>query len=941
MTAAASPSPLPFTPVVPDVLSRRLSEIWRAEGQSRFRPALLAALRETLAEGRALVRDRFEKGGTGADCVRDNAALVDAIVCALADVTVHDVFETAGPTRGEQLAIVAVGGYGRGEMAPFSDIDLMFLLPYKRTPRVEQIVEYMLYLLWDLGLKVGHSVRSADEAIRQANADLTIRTALLETRHLWGDMALFRGFRRRFQREVVHGHGPAFIEGKLAERDARHQRLGDTRYVLEPNLKEGKGGLRDLQTLFWIAKYLYEVDEVRELVRRGVLLAEEARRFAKAQNFLWTARCHLHYLTGRAEERLTFDVQALIGARMGYTDHAGARGVERFMKHYFLVAKDVGDLTRIFCAALEADWKRPRRLSIFRRLRVEKELQGFVVDGDRLSVRDERHFRDHPADMVRLFHTAHVHGIDVHPAALRAITRALGALDAGVRDDPEANGLFLEILTGRKDPEGTLRRMNEAGVLGRFVPDFGRVVAQMQYDMYHVYTVDEHTLQAVGILHKIGTGALREALPFATEVMQKVVSRRALMVAMVLHDICKGRGGDHSVLGARVAERLGPRFGLTAEETETAAWLVRWHLALSSAAFKRDVDDETTVQDLVDLVQSPERLRQLLVLTAADIMAVGPGRWNAWKATLLQNLFANVEERLVGGFVDSQPAGPSRVARVRRAQDALRAQLKDWPGEEIDAHLAQGYPAYWLAFDAGTYERQARLMRRARRDGSPLNLDTRVDRAREVTEITLYTPDHPGLFARLAGAFAVSGATIVDARIFTMADGMALDVFSVQDAAGGSFSSADRLAKLAVNVERTLSGELRPLQELARRKPSIPARTRVFRVPPRVLIDNAASSTHTVIEVNGKDRPGLLYDLTRSLTGLSLQIASARISTYGAQVIDVFYVRDLFGLKVTHKGQLARIRERLLEALADPEEIAAAPPPKPVRTPRAPAARGA
>jgi [protein-PII] uridylyltransferase len=922
MTAAALPSSLSFTPIETEVLGSRLSEIWRREDQSRFRPALLAALREALAEGRAAVRNRFEAGGTGADCVRDNAAMIDAIVCALADVTVHDVFETAGPTSGEQLAIVAVGGYGRGEMAPFSDIDLMFLLPWKRTPRVEQIVEYMLYVLWDLGLKVGHSVRSTDEAIRQANADLTIRTALLETRHLWGDMALFRGFRKRFQREAVHGQGPTFIEGKLAERDARHQRLGDTRYVLEPNLKEGKGGLRDLQTLFWIAKYLYEVDEVRELVRRGVLLMEEARRFAKAQNFLWTARCHLHYLTGRAEERLTFDVQALIGSRMGYTDHAGARGVERFMKHYFLVAKDVGDLTRIFCAALEADWKRPRRLSIFRRLRVEKEIQGFVIDGDRLSVRDEGHFRTRPADMIRLFHTAHVHGIDVHPAALRAITRALSSLDNGVREDPEANGLFLEILTGRKDPEVTLRRMNEAGVLGRFVPDFGRVVAQMQYDMYHVYTVDEHTLQAVGILHKIEAGALKEVLPFASEVVQKVVSRRALMVAVFLHDIAKGRGGDHSVLGAKVAERLGPRFGLTVEETETAAWLVRWHLALSSTAFKRDVDDETTIRDMVELVQSPERLRQLLVLTTADVSAVGPGRWNAWKATLLQNLFANVEERLVGGFGEVQPAGPTRGMRVRRAQDALRGRLKDWAEDEIEAHLGLGYPAYWLAFDAVTHERQARLMRRARRDGSPLNLDTRVDRARAVTEITLYTPDHPGLFARLAGAFAVSGATIVDARIFTMADGMALDVFSVQDAAGGSFASADRLAKLAVNVERTLSGEMRPLQELARRKPTIPARTRVFRVPPRVLIDNAASSTHTVIEVNGKDRPGLLYDLTRSLTGLSLQIASARISTYGAQVIDVFYVRDLFGLKVTHKGQLARIRERLLEALTDPEEIA-------------------
>jgi len=918
-------------------IAARVAELARREKEpARFRMALLGLLRDELKAGRAVVRARFESGGSGSECVRGTAWVVDQIVQALADVTVGHVYQTAGPTRGEQLSIVAVGGYGRGELAPSSDIDLMFLLPYKRTPRVEQIVEYMLYMLWDLGLKVGHSVRSAEDAVRQAQADLTIRTALLETRRIWGDAALFRAFKRQFAKVVVHGTGPAFAEGKLAERDARHLRMGDSRYVLEPNLKDGKGGLRDLQTLFWIAKYLYEVEDVRELVNKGVLSAEEARRFDKAQNFLWTARCHLHYLAGRAEDRLTFDVQPEIAARMGYTDHAGTKGVERFMKHYFLVAKTVGDLTRIFCAVLEAESKRPRRLSLFRLLRVQRELEGFVIDGDRLSVSDERHFHDRPVDMIRLFHASQAHGLDIHPTALRALTRALGAVDARLRDDPEANRLFLDILTCGKDPEIPLRRMNEAGLLGRFVPDWGRVVAQMQYDMYHVFTVDEHTLQALGILHRIETGQLKDELPVAAAAMAKIASRRALYVAMFLHDIAKGRGGDHSVLGAKVAERLGPRFGLTGEETETVAWLVRHHLDLSSTAFKRDIEDEKTVRDLVELVQSPERLRLLLALTTADISAVGPGRWNAWRAALLSTLFDYAEERLLGGHTDGVgdaltggPVAP-RSARIAAAQEALRARLSDWPDEELDRHMALGYAPYWLSFDPDTHVRHARLIRQAEREQAPLTVDTRVHEARAVTEVTIYTADHAGLFSRLAGAFAVSGASIVDARIFTLSNGMALDVFSVQDASGGSFASSNRLARLVVNIERTLSGELRPVQELAQAKPALPSRTAVFRVPPRVIIDNKASQLHTVVEVNGRDRPGLLYDLTRALTSLSLQISSAKISTYGETVVDVFYVRDLFGLKVINEVQLNRIRERLLAAF-EPES----PPAEPVR-PRRP-----
>ena len=488
-------------------LITELAELVKQHGTGpALRPYVLSALRDALEQGRVEVRRRFEAGGSGTDCVRQNAYLMDQVIRALADHAANGIYPAANPTAGELFAIAAVGGYGRGEMAPFSDVDLLFMLPYKRTPRVEQVFEYMLYILWDLGLKVGHAVRSVDECMRQAKADVTIRTSLLEARFLHGEEKLFNELRRRFAKEIVAGTGPAFIEAKLEERDARHRRLGDSRYVLEPNIKEGKGGLRDLQTLFWIAKYYYKVDDVSELLDKHVLLAEEVAKFAKAQDFLLTVRCHLHYVAGRGEDRLTFDVQADISRRLGYTDHAGLIGVERFMKHYFLVAKDVGDLTRIFCANLEAEAKRLPRFSLLRLAQARKDIEGFLLDGERLNIRYDRQFKDNPLDTIRLFHVAQVHGLDIHPNALRALTRALGVVGTKLRADPEANRLFLEMLTSHKDPEVPLRRMNDAGVLGRFVPDFGRIVAQMQYDMYHVFTVDEHTLFALGILYDIEFG---------------------------------------------------------------------------------------------------------------------------------------------------------------------------------------------------------------------------------------------------------------------------------------------------------------------------------------------------------------------------------------------------------------------------------------------------
>ena len=902
-----------------------------AEGERRAQ--VLAAAKAALEAGRGEVRRRFEAGASGGETVRANCYLADQLIRVLYDYVTGKLYPLGSPSEGERLSLVALGGYGRGELAPYSDIDLLFLLPYKMTPRSEQVVEELLYFLWDLGLKVGQAVRSVDECIRMAKADMVIRTSLLEARWLWGDQALFNELRQRYQRDVERRAPVRFIESKLAERDARHKRLGGSRYALEPNIKEGKGGLRDLHTLFWIAKNFYQVDDIGRLVERGLFTKAEVRRFMKAQNFLWALRCHLHYIAGRAEERLTFDLQQAIAPVMGYKTHGGLSDVERLMKHYFLVAKDVGSLTRIFCAALEMEHKRGSRFRL-KALGRSRRVGGFLVEGDRVTVKDSADFKAEPVKLLRLFQVAQSHDLDVHPKALRWVTQNLKLIDRKLREDPLANRIFLQMLTSEKDPETTLRRLNEAGVFGRFVPDFGRVVAQMQYNMYHHYTVDEHTIMAIGILHAIEQGRLKEEAPIATEVVHKVLSRRALYVAVLLHDIAKGRMGDHSELGAEVALELCPRLGLSEEETETISWLVRYHLAMSNTAFKRDIDDHKTIEDFAGLVQSMERLRLLLVLTVADIRAVGPGTWNAWKAALLRDLYWRTEEVLAGGF-----EAKGHGARIKAAKQRLAEALSDWPKKDIEAHLRRGYASYWLSCDAETHERHARLLRSAETEKRALTVDWRIDRYREVTEVTIYTADHPGLFSRIAGAMAVAGASIDAARIFTLSNGKALDTFWIRSAQGGAFDRPDHLARLAAAIEKALDGRLKVKQELAARVSAIPSRLSVFKVPPRVLIDNKASRRYTVIEINGRDRPGLLHQVTRALTRLNLIIHSARISTFGERVVDTFYVRGPLGDKIEDERRLMSIRRKLIAALEDPDCAPAKPKPAAAK-PRKAVAKG-
>ena len=883
------------------------------------RPEVFALIKTALGDGRREVRRRFDAGTGGHELARAQSFLIDQVVRLVYDFAAGWLYPLANPSKGERLALVAVGGYGRGELAPFSDVDLLFLLPYKMTPRSEQVVETVLYFLWDLDLKVGQSTRSIDECIRLAKADHTIRTALLESRFLWGDQKLFLELKQAYQRRLQARGGAKFIEAKLAERDARHQRLGGSRYSLEPNIKDGKGGLRDLHTLFWIAKYIYQVDKVAKLIEKGVFTRREAFRFRKAEDFLMTLRCHLHYEAGRAEERLTFDLQSAIAPQMGYKAHAGTRAVERLMKHYFLIAKDVGDLTRLFCAALEAEHGRSSGFRLTR-LALSRRVAGFKVDGGRLTVKGPEVFADKPVEMLRIFRAGQQHDLDIHPQALRWITQNLKRINKALRANPDANRIFMDILTSQKDPEAALRRLNEAGVFGRFIPDFGRVVAQMQYNMYHHYTVDEHTIFALGILHDIEQGRLAEAAPIASEVVLKVLSRRVLYLAVLLHDIAKGRAGDHSEVGARIALKLGPRLGLSDEETETVSWLVLHHLAMSNTAFKLDIDDPTTVERFAKLVQSVERLRLLLVLTVADIRAVGPNTWTSWKAVLLRELYWRTEEMLSGSL-----GVEGRDKRAEQAKAALKTALAGWPRKEAAAHLARGTPSYWLSFQPETLVRHAELVRAAEAEGAWLTVQTRADDYRGVTEVTVYTADQPGLFSKLAGAMAVAGATIDVARIFTLSNGMALDAFYINDVSGGPFDRPERIKRLKLAIEQTLKGEIKPRQELARRRSRLPSRYQVFQVQPRVLIDNRASARFTVIEVNGRDRPGLLYEVTRALVPFRLSIMSAKISTFGERAVDVFYVRSAKGGKIENEASLKRIRTRLLEALARGDGAAASP----------------
>lgn len=873
---------------------------------ARIRTDVLAQTKAFLDARSNVIQRQFEATHDASGLVRETTRMADTLIRTLFEGLLHAYGHETSVAR---IAILAVGGYGRDELFPFADWDVLFLHSGPPTKPARAVVEYLMYLLWDLKLKVGQAQRDVDETLRLAQSDIGIRTNLLDARLVCGNRAVFVQFTQRFRDEIIESTKMQFVEAKLAERDVRHKRFGDSRYLLEPNIKESKGGLRDLHTLYWIAKYLYGIGHLQELEGLGILDAQECEAFRRSRDLLWEIRAIMHYHTQRCEDRLTFDMQRVVASAMGFRAPQETKAVSRFMKRYFMAATTVGTLTRIFCALLEEQKQRAPKIPIARLIYQRWKLDGFALDGERLDVANEHMFEQDPLAMLRLFYVAQSQSLDIHPRALRLVTRHLKAVDATFRANPKACELFLKILTHPHSVEQTLRKMSETGLLSRFWPDFARAAGQMQFNHYHSYTVDEHSLVALGILQSLERGELKEDAPLATEAMTHLRNLRpVLYIAVLCHDIAKGRGGDHSEIGEKVALKLAARLRLKPAERETVAWLVHDHLLLSHTAFKRDLNDPQSLRDFVARVQSVERLRLLLVLTVVDIRAVGPNVWNHWKATLLREVVSRAIALMTG-----QVAAAVLVDEAQRSTQ-LATLYPRWNEQERQRIAAVLNEKSLVGWEEESLLRVAGLLHILEQGEQTVAMDALPDPQIHSTQLIVCTPDRHGLFSLLAGAIALQGANIVGAKISTLKNGLAMDVFQLQDSEGQAYDDEMRLARMQESILQLLRTPSDLLPQLASKQKSYVSRKDTFRAPSRVAIDNSASAQHTVIEVGGHDRVGFLYRVTKVLADQGVQIVTAHINTYGKQVADVFYVKDVFGMKIEHAGKLQQLKDALLMA---------------------------
>ena len=870
------------------------------------RGKLVSLLKELKSEGFDRISFELRKNPLKArKAISSYAFLTDCLVTSAWKFATEIQFPSHNPTEAEKLSIISVGGYGRREMAPFSDVDLLFLTPYKMTPWSENVIETVLYLLWDLKLKVGHSSRSIKDCLRLGSEDYTIRTAMLEHRFVCGDINLASQLNEKLWKNLFSGTAKDFISAKLIERENRHEKHGQ-RYMVEPNVKEGKGGLRDLQSLYWIAKYVYQTQNISDLVDLNVFRSDEYLQFEQAEEFLWAVRCQMHHLADRAIEQLSFDLQVEVASAMGYHDSRDQRAVEIFMQDYFRHATRVGDLTRIFLTSLEAVHAKDEPLleRIFKRK--PKIDNDYIVIHNRLAIKSEKEFLTNPINLLKLFSEALRTGLLIHPNAMRLVSANLAMVNNEFRASTEAQQIFLELLLKHGNPERALRRMNELGFLAKFIPEFEPIVAMMQFNMYHSYTVDEHTIQCLKTLAQIEKGELVEELPIASSILKDGVNRKVIYIALLLHDIGKGRSDDHSILGAKIAKQVSPRLGLNKQETETVEWLVRYHLLMSDMAQKRDISDPRTVRDFAKAVQSVKRLNLLTVLTVCDVRSVGPDTWNNWKATLIRQLYAETKAILEQGA-----EALNRENRMTEAKKALREKLSEWDNKDIKIETGRHYPPYWQGFQVDAQFAFAKLLRNLGADEIKIELTPDTDR--DATRICFALSDHPGIFSRLAGALALVGANVVDARSYTSKDGFATAAFWIQDGDGSPYNQA-RFSRLRRMIEKTLSGEV-ITREAIKERDKFKKREKAFKVPTSITFDNEGSEIYTIIEVDTRDRPGLLFDLTRTLANMNVYIASAVIATYGEQVVDSFYVKDMFGLKFHSESKQKKLEQNLRQAI--------------------------
>lgn len=874
-----------------------------------FKKELFSNLKNQLDEKNDLIKKIFLGTSDGSLNVGLNSILIDSMLRVVFKKIYHKIFNNTDYI----FSIIAVGGYGRGELAPCSDLDLLFLLPnnlkINESKHAEEVIQFILYILWDLGYSVGHSTRTIDDCIEKSKLDLTISTALLEKRFIVGNEDVFSLLNDKFTLFIKNTKTLKFVEAKLVESELRHKRFGGSRYVVEPNVKDGKGGLRDLHTLIWISKFAYKVDSVSKLINMGALSKKEAASFAESQRFLLSVRCHLHYRAFREDDRLAMDAQLDLAKTMNFKNTITQKDVERFMKRYFLATKTVGSLTRIFCAAIETEFDKPLRLS-FLSFKKKEDVYPFDIELGRLFVKNKEVLSENPVNIIKLFNISHNKNIDIHPKTLRYLTSLQRLINYEVRNDFDANKMFLDILTSDKDSTRTLRLMNESNILGKFIPEFQKIVGLMQFDMYHSYTVDEHTIFTISNLYSLKNGEFKNFAPLASKVILEISSKKCLFVAMLLHDIAKGRKGDHSENGALIASVVCPRLGLSKEETKTVEWLILYHLLMSKTAFRYELGDARVIKSFVDKVKSVERLKLLLVLTVADIKGVGPEIWNDWKGSLITELYSKSFDMLQKDNVNELIKTPKKSFENFLVENGLT-------NSDAKQYCSYYYDNYWEIFKLSRIINHYEIFRNMYKDSKKFKVHLFDESKLKATELLVIAPDHHGLFSLISGLVSASGYDVVNAKIITRSDGYALDTFFIQNKNRQPIIEEHSKKKLLKVISQGLEGNFNVEKALNKRWEEIPARFRAIKAPTRVIIDNNMSDEYSILEIKCKNAPGVLYRITKVITSLGLQINTANVSTYGDRVVDIFYIKDAFGSKIDNNKSMDKVKMSILKTLEE------------------------
>lgn len=849
-----------------------------------------------------VIRRTFERDRDVKNCLRAHTQLMDNSIKACWTALAQ---RSDDPAVGK-VALFATGGYGRKQLFPYSDVDLLIVTSNDRSDAVHEAAQTLLYILWDLGLKVGHAVRTVAECCTLSREDTTICSSLLDARILCGNTRLGKRMLAEFESTILGAHPKDYITAKLAERERRHRNHGDSRFSLEPHIKEGKGGLRDLHTLYWLARYVYNVRAIHELSRIDVLTKKEARQFGDAEQFLSYVRCWLHYHAGRAEERLTFDKQKALAEWEGVSAPNANMAVERFMKRYFKTTKAVGDLTRIVCAVLEQRYLPPVAKTT-QPLPLAQQAR-FVVEGKRINFAKGFDVQSQPESMLELFQTAQWLSLDVHPDALQRISRHGKHIPVADAEHPKMVECFRLILRHPGNRTVTLQRLNESGVLSRIIPEFAALVGQMQYDMYHSFTVDEHVIRAIGVLEALEQEQLSDELPLSAKLMRGLDAGEVLYMAVLLHDIAKGMGGGHTDKGAGMAHDIAARLGFDEADCHTIAWLVAKHQLITDTAYKRDLQDDATIAQFVAEVQSLERLRLLLLVTIADVRAVGPKIWNAWKGALMRELYSRSENALRTGVISTD------TAALNARMDAVRSALSHWHEEAWQSYLQNVDQRFWMSCSEMQHVRIAQLIEARGDTAEPVAIHYESQPDHAITELIICTENRQGLIADISGALAVLGANISMARLFLTYSGEAIVLLHIQNQVEDAYHDDRKLGKLGDVLAQIWNDGYNPLTELDKR-PRYASSKDAFEVRTEILIDNELSDAHTIIEISTRDRPTLLARLTATLGAQGLQISAAHINTYGEKAVDVFYTKDRYGFKLVHWDAIASLKDALRETV--------------------------